>query len=335
MDNSKKPIHSSGPLGMLVRSGQIKRIDIDNETQLGQAKRHTEYGNELGIYFRTPTGVVFNENELVNVDPRQCEPWKYANRLEGDMGDMQELINSIKENGQLQPGLIRPHQKPYNNVKYEVVFGRRRHEACLQLNIPFVAIRKNLSNVEEALIFQETENRERKDISNYSNAILYKKLLEDGVFKNEKDLSDKLGISLSKVYDIMAYSKIPTELVKLIPDIHKLSNSLALKVVSILKDSPQLRLNLLKVASQIGSTITSPAKLEASLIDPKDNKKENYVIKAKSYKSSLGKKLFTFKINHKGAPCIVVDKSNRCIDYENLCKHLVTYLENTYLVKEN
>ena len=248
MDNSKKTIHSSGPLGMLVRSGQIKRID--NEDQLEQKKCSPKYPNNLGPYFKTSTGISFNENELVNVDPKHCEPWKYANRLEDDMGDMQELIRSIKESGQLQPGLIRPHPKPYNEIKYEVIFGRRRYEACLKLNIPFLAIRKNLSKVEEALVFQETENRERKDISNYSNAMLYKKLLEDGVFKNEKDLSEKIGVSLSKVYDIMAYSKIPVDLVKLIPDIHNLSNSLALKIASILKDSPQLKLPLLKVVSK-------------------------------------------------------------------------------------
>jgi len=332
MDNSKKTIHSSGPLGLLVRSGQIKRID--NEDLSGQTKRLPEYSNNLGPYFKTSTGLTFNENELINVDPKQCEPWRYANRLEGDMGDMSALIKSIKENGQLQPGLIRQHPKPYNNIKYEVIFGRRRYEACVQLNIPFLAVRKNVSNIEEALIFQETENRARKDISNYSNSILYKKLLEDKIFKNEKDISEKLGISLSKVYDIMAYSKIPADLVKLIPDIHNLSNSLALKIVSIIKDSPQLYLSLLKVAAQIGSIITSPAKLEASLIVSRENKKENYTAEVKRYKSSLGKKLFTFKFNHRGAPCIMVDKTNKYIDYEDLCQCLVAYLENIQQAKD-
>lgn len=329
MDNSKKTVHSSGPLGMLVRSGQIKRIDLDNENQLGQKKYPIGASNDSSPYFRTSTGIIFNENELTNIDPKQCEPWKYANRLDGDMGDITELMKSIKENGQLQPGLVRPHPKPYNNIKYEVVFGRRRHEACLRLGVPFLVIKKNLPSIEEALIFQETENRARKDISNYSNAMLYKRLLEDKIFKNEKDLSDKLSISLSKVYDILAYSKIPLEVVKLIPDIHNLSNSLAIKIVSILKNSPHLYHNLLKVAHHIGSTITSPAKLDASLLDLEESKKENYIIKAKSYKSSLGKKLFTFKINHKGIPCIVVDKSIKHFDYEKLCQHLVKYLEST------
>jgi ParB family chromosome partitioning protein len=335
MDNSKKTVHSSGPLGMLVRSGQVKRIDVDNENSFSQAKRPAEFSNDLGSYFRTSTGVVFNENELVSIDPKQCKPWKYANRLEDNMGDMQELIQSIKENGQLQPGLIRPHPKPYSNIKYEVIFGRRRYEACLQLNIPFLAIKKNLYNVEEALVVQETENRARKDISNYSNAMLYKKLFEDMVFKNEKDLSEKMGMSLSKVYDIMAYSKIPTEIVTLIPDIHALSNSLAIKIASVVKESPQLYSNLLRVASQIGKTITSPAKLEASLSNIKENEENKYAIKAKSYKSSFGKKLFTFKINHKGAPCIVIDRTIKNVVHEKLCQYLVKYLEDIYQTRED
>ncbi len=333
MDNSKKTVHSSGPLGMLVRSGQIKSIEADNEDQFGKTRFRHDYRNDLAPYFKTATGIVFSENELFNVDPKQCEPWKYANRLDGDMGNIQELVRSIKDNGQLQPGLIRPHPKPYNNIKYEVIFGRRRYEACLQLNLPFLVIKKNIVNIEEALLYQEVENRERKDISNYSNAMLYKKLLDNGVFKNEKDLSDKLKISLSKIYDLMAYAKIPSEIVKLISDIHGLSNNLALKIVSILKNSPQMRLNLLKIAPEIGVTITSPVKLEASLVEK--NNKDNYVIKAIKYKSSLGAKLFTFKINHKGLPCIVVDKNIRNINYEELCKYLATYLERMIQTNKN
>lgn len=327
MDNSKKTVHSSGPLGMLARSGQIKRIELDSEIQGNQIKRTSGLTNDVGSFFKTSTGVIFNENELVSIDPKQCKPWKYANRLEDNMGDMQELIKSIKENGQLQPGLIRPHPKPYNNIKYEVVFGRRRYEACLVLNVPFLAIKKNISNVEEALIIQETENRARKDISNYSNAMLYKKLFEDGVFKNEKDLSAKMGISLSKVYDIMAYSKIPAELVKLIPDIHGLSNNLAIKIATILRESPHLYQNLLKIAPQIGATITSPTKMEVGLASVENNEINKHIIKAKNYRSSLGTKLFTFKMNHKGFPCIVIDKAIKNIDHERLCQHLLKYLE--------
>ena len=108
---------------VLQKSGSIKNVvlgvnqiesslrkwkRIDNEDQLEQKKCSPKYPNNLGPYFKTSTGISFNENELVNVDPKHCEPWKYANRLEDDMGDMQELIRSIKESGQLQPGLIQP-----------------------------------------------------------------------------------------------------------------------------------------------------------------------------------------------------------------------------------
>ncbi len=326
MDNSKKNVHSSGPLGMLVRSGQIKSIENDESQHKTQNPVGAAKG--LGAYFRTQAGIEFSENELSYVDPKMCEPWEYANRLKGDMGDIDELTTSIKENKQLQPALIRPHPKPHGNIKYEVIFGRRRLEACLRLGMQFLVIKKDIPNIREAIIFQETENRLRRDVSHYSNAMHYKRLLEDSIFKNEREMSEKLGVSLSKLYDIMAFSKIPEEIVKLIPDIHGLSNSLALKIVSLYKEFPEKYEQLIVLAPKIGSSISSPVKLEKALKSDFTNKKLDDVCKAKIYKSIDGRKLFTFKKNHRGSSCIEINKGiDFSINYEKFCDYLKKYLE--------
>ena len=326
MDNSKRNVHNSGPLGMLVRSGQIKSIENDE----GQANKiqNPGYLKGLGACFRTQAGVEFSENELTYVDPKICEPWEYANRLNGDMGDLDELMTSIKENKQLQPALIRPHSKPRGNIKYEVIFGRRRLEACLRLGTQFLVMKKDILNVHEAIVFQETENRSRRDVSNYSNAMHYKRLLEDGIFKNEREMAEKIGFSISTLYDMMAYSKIPSDIVKLIPNIHSLSNNLALKIVSLLKEHTDGHEKLLSLASKIGISITSPVKLEKCFKFDLTNDMLNNSGKAKVYKSVNGKKLFTFKTNHRGSSCIEINKGiGFPINHEVLCDHLKNYFE--------
>jgi ParB family chromosome partitioning protein len=325
MDNKKKSIHNSGPLGMLVKTGMIK--SIDNERESDVATKQTGNNNGIGAYFRTQSGIEFNENELMLIDPSQCEPWKYANRLDTDMGNLEELAKSILDNKQLQPALIRTHQNPHGNIKYEVIFGRRRHAACLKLGLQFLVIKKDIPNIQEAISFQEAENRARKDVSNYSNAMLYKKLLEDRIFLDERELSEKLGMSLSKLYDIMAYSKIPEDIIQALPDIHKLSNNMAIKIVALIKSFPEEKSRIKNMAPAIGVTITSPGMLERNLRSAQSEKEAPVKRTAKTYKSLDGRKLFTFKINHRGSPCLEINsKLNSLIDYEDICEYMKNYL---------
>lgn len=331
MDNSKRNVHSSGPLGMLIKNGQVKKVGDQVEQKIEDKEKETQLSQRIGgSYFKTQSGIEFSEHELVYVDPNECEPWKYANRLEDELGDIDGLMQSIKANKQLQPALIRNHPKPHGNIKYEIIFGRRRHLACLKLGIPFLAIRKDIPNIQDAIASQDAENKLRNDVSNYSNATLYKRLLSDHVFKSEKELADKLNLSASTFNDLMAYAKIPHDIVKKIPSVHQLSKQMAVKIVQLLNKSKQNHQKILSIANQLGDSITSPAKLEQVL-----NKTENKTTKdvkkpivARTYSSATGKKLFTFKSDNRGLPAIVINKDvvNQ-VNLDELCDHFSSYLE--------
>lgn len=320
MDNSKRNVHNSGPLGMLMKSGQVKKIEAAEEGfALKQATPKTP------SYFKTQSGIEFAEQELIYVNPDECEPWKYANRHESELGDIDGLIESIKSNKQLQPALVRNHPEPHGKIKYEVIFGRRRHIACTRLGIPFLVIKKNIPNVQDAIASQDAENKLRNDVSNYSNAILYKRLLLDNVFNTEKELAERLRISYSSFNDLMAYSKIPEDIVNTIPDIHGLSKQLAVKIVQLLNKSKDNYNKMLSIANQLGKTITSQAKLE-KIFDPKiETQTES---NSKAYTSLRGKKLFIFKEDRRGLPSIVLNKEIASIvNVEDMCEHVSSYLE--------
>lgn len=325
MDNSKRNVHNSGPLGMLMKSGQVKKIETaEEEVVLKQA------APKAPSYFKTQSGIEFAEQELIYVNPEECEPWKYANRQEGELGDIDGLIDSIKSNKQLQPALVRNHPNPHGKIKYEVIFGRRRHIACMRLGIPFLVIRKDIPSVQDAIASQDAENKLRNDVSNYSNAMLYKRLLSDNVFKTEKELSEKLRISYSTFNELMAYSKIPEDIVGAIPDVHTLSKQLAVTIVQLLNKSKSNYDKMLSIANQLGKTITSQAKLEKifeekTLLQKNETKTTS---NAKSYISINGKKLFTFKSDYRGLPSIVLNKEIASfVNVEDMCKHVSNYLE--------
>ena len=325
MDNKKRNVHNSGPLGMLLKSGQVNKLEYstadsdENVTTLTKA---------MPSYFKTQSGIEFSEYELIYVDPKECEPWKYANRQENEFGDIEELVESIKNNKQLQPALIQPHSEPHNEVKYEIIFGCRRHIACLKLGIPFLAIKKNISNIQKAIAAQDAENKVRNDVSNYSNATLYKKLLDDKAFNTQKELAEKLRLPTSSLTELMSFTKIPDEILNRIPNVHALSIIFAITIVSLLKGSKSNYEYLLELAPQIGKKITSPARLR-KVIEGKTAKSKPKMGASKLYKSNSGEKLFTLKFDQRGAPSIVFNKQMKeQFNIEELCNLIKGNLDN-------
>jgi ParB family chromosome partitioning protein len=328
MDNSKRNVHNSGPLGMLVKTGQIKKIDLTEESQGSLQHVGLDGLKSPGAFFKTQSGIQFSENELVFLDPKECEPWEYANRSTDEMGDMEELIKSIRENSQLQPALVRTHPAPHDGIKYQIIFGRRRYTACLKLGFKLLVIKKDALTLQEAISCQDAENKFRKDISNYSNAVLYKKLLEDKAFKTEKELAEKLRISTSTLNDLMMYTKIPAEIIALLPNIHQLPVYLAVKIVRILAEDKALFQRIIEIAPEIGKSITTPAKLEALLLDA-HGKNQNVPHRTKAIHDKNGNKLFTFKVDHKGVPSIIFQKDLlHVVNFDDMCEQLRSYVSS-------
>lgn len=333
MNNNKRNVHSSGPLGMLIRTGQIKKVDAVNEQsskELSDLMVNNTSNKIGGSLFRTDSGIEFSEQELVYVDPKECESWQYANRQDEELGDMHELIESIKNSKQLQPALIRNHPIPHDGIKYEIIFGRRRHLACIQLGIPFLAIRKHIQNIQDAIVSQHAENKLRSDVSDYSNAVLYKRLLSDKVFLTEKELAIKLQLSPSSLNDIMAYSKIPQDIIKKIPNIHNLSKHIVVKIVQLLNESKDNHDKVLVIADQLGTKISSKAKLEYEF-NKRFASNKNLVKPlptVKTYENESGRKLFTLKRDGRGLPVIVFNKDilNQ-ISLEKICTELSNLLD--------
>lgn len=324
MDNSKRNVHNSGPLGMLMKSGQVKKVEApEEESVLKQAASKTP------SYFKTQSGIEFVEQELIYVNPDECEPWQYANRHASELGDIDGLIESIKSNKQLQPALVRNHPNPHGLIKYEVIFGLRRHIACTKLGIPFLVIKKNIPNVQDAIASQDAENKLRNDVSNYSNAMLYKRLLTDKIFKTEKDLAEKLRIPYSTFNELMAYAKIPEEIVSAIPDIHSLSKQIAVKIVQLLNKSKDNYSKMLAIANKLGKTITSQAKLEKVFESMSSAQNKQAFNNARSYIAFNGRKLFTLKSDYRGLPSIVLNKEiASLVNMEEMCDHVFNYLEH-------
>lgn len=106
-----------------------------------------------------------------------------------DVGSLKELTQSIRENGVLQPILVRPKGK-----KFELVCGERRFTSSKLADLKEIPANiRELSN-DEAFEMQIIENLERKDVHPLDEADAFKKMLDSGKY-TMVDIAAKLAKS--------------------------------------------------------------------------------------------------------------------------------------------
>jgi len=146
----------------------------------------------------------------MKVNPNEIRFSKWANRHD-DSFKSEEFENFKKEilsaGGNIQAIKIRPIQDDI--YKYEIVFGHRRHRACLELGIDVFAIID--SSLDEKCLFIEMdrENRQRANLRPYEQGVMYKKAIDDGLFSSLRKLSESLCIPLSNVAYAISIANLP------------------------------------------------------------------------------------------------------------------------------
>lgn len=132
-----------------------------------------------------------------------------SDRFEDSSQPPTELIEQIKDRGQLVPILVRPH--PERDGHYQIAYGHRRVAAARKLGIKVRAIVRNLSN-EELVIAQGQENNARLDLSYIEKALFAVKLEEAGF--NRQVIGSSLAVSKTELSGMISVAtKIPREII--------------------------------------------------------------------------------------------------------------------------
>jgi len=142
-------------------------------------------------------------------------PSQFANRhvLNFRSAQFEQLKAEIKSaGGNIQPVKVRPLAQPRDGAHFELVYGHRRHEACLQLGLPVLAL---VDNVDDQLMFVEMdrENRARLDLSPWEQGVMYKRGLELQLFSSLRAMSEEIGVNVSTVSRTLALAELPQEVI--------------------------------------------------------------------------------------------------------------------------
>lgn len=152
----------------------------------------------------------------LKIDPKTIRPSRWANRHEASFktSEFAGLKADIAHaGGNIQPILVRPLKDVPG--QYELVFGHRRHRAALELGIAVLALVWT-DALEDAALFaaMDRENRERADLSNYEQGVMYQRALEEHLFPSQRQLAESLGVSHTWVRKALNVAQLPTAVVE-------------------------------------------------------------------------------------------------------------------------
>ncbi|MBV7380074.1 ParB/RepB/Spo0J family partition protein [Maritimibacter dapengensis] len=155
------------------------------------------------------TGAPRKPDMMIPIERVSANPDQPRRRFSQDA--LNELADSIKEKGIIQPLIVRPH--PEKTDSYEIVAGERRWRAAQQARLHEVPALVREYDDTEAYEVAIIENIQRADLNAVEEAAGYKELMEKFGHTQEK-LAEALGKSRSHIANMMRLLNLPREVLE-------------------------------------------------------------------------------------------------------------------------
>jgi len=140
-------------------------------------------------------------------------PNKYQPRKIFDENNLEDLTNSIKERGVIQPIIVRKSND--DNSKYEIIAGERRWLAAQRAGLNEVPVVVTKADDLKSLEFAIVENVQRHDLNPLEEAQGYKRLIDEFSYDQEK-VAKFIGKSRSHIANCLRLLTLPNEVIRLI-----------------------------------------------------------------------------------------------------------------------
>ncbi len=155
------------------------------------------------------------ENKTNNLKLAEIVPNKYQPRKNFDEENLNDLVNSIKERGIIQPIIVRKSET--NNSKYEIIAGERRWLAAQKAGLHEIPVVVTDADDLKSLEFAIVENVQRHDLNPLEEAQGYKRLIDEFAYDQEK-VSKFIGKSRSYITNSLRLLTLPSLVLKFIEE---------------------------------------------------------------------------------------------------------------------
>ena len=236
---------------------------------------------------------------MISITDIQKNP--YQPRKEFDREKLDELAQSIKENGVIQPIIVR--QSPV--IGYEILAGERRYRASLLAGLRSIpAVVKQLSD-QEMMVQSIIENLQRENLNPIEEARAYESLVEKGF--THAEIADKMGKSRPYISNSIRLLSLPEPILSEVEN-GKLSQAHARSLVGLNKEQQDY------FFQRIIEEDISVRKLEALLTEKKQNKQQKNDHFIQNEEEQLKKLLgldVEIKLSKKDSGKIIISFSNQ------------------------
>jgi len=155
------------------------------------------------------------ESQKNKIGITEIVPNKYQPRKNFDEENLNDLVNSIRERGIIQPIIVRKSEDQIS--KYEIIAGERRWLAAQKAGLHEVPVVVTEADDLKSLEFAIVENVQRHDLNSLEEAQGYQRLINEFSYDQEK-VSKFIGKSRSHVTNCLRLLSLPDDVLKLIED---------------------------------------------------------------------------------------------------------------------
>jgi len=156
------------------------------------------------------TKIETKKNQVLTSD---LVPNKYQPRKIFDESNLEDLTNSIKERGMIQPIIVRNSNN--DKSKFEIIAGERRWIAAQRAGLHNVPVVITEADDLKSLEFAIVENVQRHDLNPLEEAQGYRRLIDEFSYDQEK-VSKFIGKSRSHISNSLRLLNLPEDVIKLI-----------------------------------------------------------------------------------------------------------------------
>jgi ParB family chromosome partitioning protein len=231
---------------------------------------------------------------VLRLDPKSIHSSEFANRLELALDESDAEFRLLKEDirtqGQLDPIRVRP-ARGGSQFEYEIVYGHRRHAACLALDrdaeggFRVLALLDATAVDRKALVLRmHAENDVREDLSPYEYGRMYRSWLRAGLFETQVDLAAAVGRDDSPVSMYLQIGDLPIEVLAAFVDPREISLRWAPQIMRALKEDRDHVLGIARTIAGMSPRPSAPETLRlltATRGDKRDSASREEAVKIK------------------------------------------------------
>ena len=286
-------------------------VEEKNKKGLGRGLMSLFGDEPENVTVKTETNSSYFSISISDLAPNKFQPRKYFDEKKID-----ELSQSIKKNGLIQPIAVRS----LKNGGYEIIAGERRWLAAQKAglhDVPVIVLNLNdTQSLELAII----ENIQREDLNTIEEAKGYERLMKEFKYDHEK-LSNFMGKSRSHISNTLRLLTLPEDVIKLV-DEGKLTAGQVRPFVGRF-NATELALSIIKErlsARSIENLVKREKEKEEEKLRPRKKTDVNILLAQRKIEESTG--LNTKIISKKNNSGKIIIKFNNTDQFELISKLL-------------